>query len=144
MVVIKATQENDLALLLAAHRTASGIAVAGVPGTAWSNSIPLPRQASFGIELQFSGSVIDVLIDVEQGNREPTTEGAIDATNFAVPENSSGSSVGRVANITNNSVHIINFAPVVSGFLRLKLTGQGLNNADVKLTRARFVYVKGQ
>ena len=142
MVVVLATQEVDLALLLAAHKAAAGIAVAGT-GSARSKAIVLPRQASFGIELQFSGSVVDVLVDVEQGNQAPTTEGSSDS-NFAVPENSGGSSVGRVANITDTSVHIINYAPVVSGYLLLLLTGQGLNNADVKLTRARFVYVKGQ
>lgn len=142
MPVIKATQEIDLALLLAAHRAASGIAVAS-SGTARSNSIYLPRQASFGIELKFSGSVIDVQVDVEQGNQEPGTEGSSD-NNFVVPENSAGSSVGLIGTITDTNVHVINFAPVVSGFLRLKLTGQGLNAADTKLTRARFVYVKGQ
>lgn len=142
MVVIKATQENDLAIRLAAHKTAGGITVNAL-AVVYSNSMPLPRQASFGIELQFSGTPVNVLVEVMQGNQEPATEGTLDA-NFAVPENSAGSSVGKVAEITDEDVHVINFAPVVSGFLLLRLTGQGLNGVDTKLIRARFVYTKGQ
>ena len=141
-MVVLATQENDLALRLAAHRANSGIDVADAD-VVYSNAMILPRQASFGIELQFSGGVIDVLIDAQQANVAPATEGAADS-NYVVPENSAGNSVGRVGNITNTDVHVINFAPVVSGFLRLRLTGQGLNGATTKLTRAKFVYVKGQ
>ena len=137
---IKATVEIDLAEL-----TTTGGVTVGTTDTVFTKSQPLPRDASFSVELRFSsGGVVDVLVDVEQGNVRPTTEESADTTNYAIPENTSGSSVGRVANIVNEVNHIINFSPVVSGFIRLKLTGQGSNAADTKLVSGKIVYVKGQ
>lgn len=138
-VEIESTVEIDLATLT----TSTGIVV-NTTATVRSNSIPLPRDASFSMELLFTSSgTVDVLVDAEQGNSRPATEATSDS-NFVIPENTSGSSVGRILAVTNTNVHIINFSPVVSGYFRLKLTGQGTNAADTTLTRARLVYVKGQ
>ncbi len=120
------------------------IAVAST-GTVYSNSAPLPREASFGVELKFSSEgAVDVKVEVEQSNQRPTTEEAADATKYAVPEDTAGSSVGLVATITDELPHFVNFSPMVSGFIRLKLTGQGSNAATTKLVSAKLVYVKGQ
>jgi len=122
---------------------AGSVAVAST-GTGRTVSIALPRNASFAVELKFtSDGAVDVLVDAEEGNVRPVTEQSSD-TNLVIPENTSGTSVGRVATITDENVHIINFSPVVANVLRLKLTGQGSNHSSTVLFRARIVYVKGQ
>lgn len=121
----------------------SNVAIA-TTGTARTISVPLPRGASFSVELLFSSpGDVDVLVDAEEGNERPATEQVADA-NLVVPESTVGASVGRIGSITDENVHIINFSPVVAGVFRLLLTGQGSNNANTVLTRARLVYVKSQ
>ncbi len=135
---IKATQEIDLL------DGETGIIV-NATATVYGVSKQLPRGASFGVELQFSSpGDVDVIVNVEQGNARPGTEEAADTDLYAVPANTAGTSVGLVQTVTDEVVHLINFSPVVSGYIRLKLTGQGTNNAATTLIKAKLVYVKAQ
>lgn len=122
----------------------TGIAVASEE-YAWSNSFPLPRQSSFSVSLRFStGGATDVVVSIEQSNVKPTTEKAADTTNYALPVDVAGSSVGAIATITDEVMHVINFAPLATGFARLKFKGQNLNAATTKVVIGELYYVKGQ
>jgi len=122
--------ENYAANLLE-NESSSELAVAGEVA-AYGKSFVLPKNVSFGIELQFSkdaGSV-NVQVDLEQSNTLPTTEGAVD-TGWAV-----GDAIST--GITDTNTHIIEVAPVVTRFARLKLTGLTGNDASVALSKAKL------
>ena len=118
-----------------------GIVVAGT-GTAYTKSAPLPTQASFSILLRATSSgAIALDIEIEQSNERPTTEGAEDIINYAVPIDSDGASVGEIVSMDGATMYVINFTPVASGFFRLKATGTGSNAADTTLVVAQIYYV---
>ena len=121
----------------------SGGAIAvNADATVYSNSFPLPRTASFSVSLRAeTGGATDIVVSLEQSNVRPTTEGSADTANYTVPVNSSGTSVGVIANVTDEIMNVINFSPVVTGYGRLKITGQGLNAASTILTLAELYYV---
>jgi len=121
-----------------------GIAVAST-ATVYSNSFPLPRQASFGVLLRIASSgTVDVLVELEQSNIRPTTEGSADTTNYAEAQDVDGDAISAIATITDEVMHVVNFAPVATGFARLKITGQGSNDASTVIAVAQLYYVKGQ
>jgi hypothetical protein len=101
-------------------------------------SYPTEKGASYSFEFQFSsGGVIDVRVDLEQGNTKPATEGSA-STNWVVPNDSAEFDNSCV----DNALHIKAYAPAATGHLRLKFTGQGSNATTTVLTRARMAIIK--
>lgn len=120
----------------------AGVTTQAVGGTnvLYTNSIPMPRNATFAFVLQFSSAgAVNVKVELEQGDARPATEGAVDAE-FTVPVGASDVSAG----ITNETVNRIAYSPKVSAYCRLKLTGLAsgsANDASTVLSRAQIVYV---
>lgn len=111
--------------------------VINATATVYLQSIALPKNASFGIELQFSsGGTIDVQVDWESGNVDLTAaqENAANG-GFVVSDAVS-------AGITDANNHFLALSPVVSKFGRLKLTGQGSNAASTQIDKARVCISK--
>jgi len=109
----------------------SGDIAVNAAATAYSYIFTCPKDVSFGFELKFksSGSV-KVDIEIEQGNTAPATEGASDS-NMVVPDGAGY----LIEDVTDTNVHVVAYAPVVSNFLRIKLTGQVGNDASTVLER---------
>ena len=113
-----------------------GVASLTVGGTSvvYSKSVPMPFSDTFGLEYKMSSpGVIDVKVEIEQGNVLPTTEGASDS-NWSVVQTVE-------ASVTTNAVRHKAIAPVVAKYMRLKLTGQGTNNASTALAQSRLAFV---
>jgi len=106
------------------------IAVAGVTSV-YSETFACPKDVSFGFEFKFdSDGTVECDIEIEQGNTPPATEGVAD-TNMVVPEG-----MGYLMeNIGDKLVHVAPYAPVVSNFLRAKISGTGVNAATTVLER---------
>lgn len=133
MSEVTATQVIDLINM--GGGTSVAVATTGV---AYGQSFPLPKNASFSFELQFSsGADVDVKVEYEVGNERPTTEGSSDAA-WVTPTGADAISAG----ITDESVHIIPYAPSVARFARLKLTGQGTNAASTVLAKSKVAYIR--
>lgn len=116
---------------------ASSIAVNGT-GTAYSHSFPLPREASFSLEIQFdSAAAVDVKIEFENGSSRPDTEAASDS-DWVEADGASDVATG----VTTETVHFIPVAPTVSPFGRFKFTGQGSNAASTVITRLKVHYIQ--
>jgi hypothetical protein len=120
---------------------AGAVAVAGEV-SAWLPSFPLPRQASFTVELKFAGAAINVNVDLEQGHARPATEGSTDA-NWVTAVYANGADAGVVASgITDTNTRIIIVRPAVTRFCRLKITGATGNGAGTTIAVARVTYVR--
>ena len=106
------------------------IAVAGVT-TVYSETFVCPKDVTFGFEFKFdSDGVVECDLEIEQGNIAPVTEGAADA-NMVVPEGAGY----LMENVGDKLVHVASYAPVVSNFLRVKISGTGANDASTVLER---------
>jgi hypothetical protein len=128
-------QQQYVDVLVAGAVTELAVASTDV---AYTQSVSLPRNCSFSLELLFeSAGSVDVKVEVQHGNSAPGTEGATDP-DFVTGDGLSAISSG----ITDENVHFLAFAPYVSQYHRLKLTGQGSNAATTKLTRCRINYSK--
>lgn len=115
----------------------SSLAVA-TTGVAYGQSFPLPKNSSFSFELGFTSSGnVDVKVELEMGNERPTTEGSSDSA-WVIPTGASALSSG----ITDEATHIIPYAPSVARFARLKLTGQGTNDASTVLSKAKVAHIR--
>ena len=119
-----------------------GVASKTVAGTGvvYTYLYPVEMGASYSFEYMFSsGGVVDVKIDLEQGNvlLGAAAEGAANA-NYVVPEDAATFD----ASITDKNVHIKAYAPAATGYLRLKVTGQGSNAATTAIARARMSIVR--
>jgi hypothetical protein len=109
----------------------------GLLTTAWAHSMPLTQEASFALLVQFdSPGAVEVQLDFEQANRRPTTE-LVSDPEYVIVENAE-----PLGLITDTGVHIIAFNPTVTRYGRLKLTGQGANDAATQLVRAELTYVR--
>ena len=107
-------------------------------GVAYTFSYPTEKGASYSFEFQFdSGGVIDVKVDLEQGNTKPATEGSA-STDFVVPNDSAEFD----NSCSDKLVHIKAYAPAATSHLRLRFTGQGSNAATTVITRARMAIIK--
>lgn len=108
--------------------------VVGGTSVVYSKSVPMPFSDTFGIEYNVtSPGTIDVKVELEQGNQLPATEGAADA-NWAVTQTLETS-------LADGAVRFKALSPIVTKFMRLKLTGQGLNNASTALEKLRIAFV---
>jgi hypothetical protein len=109
-------------------------------GVVYLQSYPVEMGASYSFEYQFaSGGAVDVKLDLEQGNEllAAAAEGAANA-NYVVPEDAAAFD----AQVADKLVHIKAYAPAATGYVRLKLTGQGSNAASTAISRARMVIVR--
>ena len=124
----------------------NGAAIAvNATATAYTTYFRLPKQASFSVSLRFtSGGVVDALVELEQSNVAPTTDKAADTTNWAVPVDDAGSSVGTIQDITDKVPYVVNFAPVATAYARIKITGQGSNAATTALAVCQLYYVNNK
>jgi len=77
-----------------------------------------------------SDGTVLLKIELEVSDVLPTTEGAADATNYAVPENFADIESA----LADENLHIKNIAPPVAKYCRLKITGSGANDASTTLT----------
>lgn len=102
----------------------------------YSKCFVLPKNVSMGILLAFtkSAGVINVKVDVEVGIIPPATENAIDATNWGLS--------GNIGTVADTNMTPLVFDPVAAPYGRLKLTGQGSNDASVALAKAYFTFEK--
>jgi len=101
-------------------------------------SFPFFENRSFGWEVQFSGTTINVKIQLEQAVQgRPSSEGGGADVDYVIPDED----INIADGITDNTVHLIKFAPGVFPFGRLLLTGLSGNTSDVLLTRCRLVTV---
>jgi len=100
----------------------------GSTNTASSASIFLPKAHTFAWEVQFeSDGAIDVKVELEQ---------QFDLNDdFVVPDNKVEYPMFE---ITDSNTHIVAYAPVASLNGRLKLTGQGSNDATTTLIKAKM------
>ena len=119
-----------------------GVASKTVAGTGvvYTYLYPVEMGASYSFEYMFSsGGAVDVKIDLEQGNVLLTAaqEGLVSA-NYVVPEDAATFD----AQVNDKLVHIKAYAPAATGYVRLKLTGQGSNAATTTITRARMTLVQ--
>ncbi len=115
----------------------------GGTNVAYTKSFPLPRNSSFGWDVQFdSPGVVNVKVELEQSDVRPVTEESADTTNWTIPLNKS---TPMIAAVTDELVNKTAYAPNASAFGRLKLTGLNsgtTNDAGTVLTRARMYTVK--
>ena len=119
---------DNFDLLAAAEVTE--IAVASVTSV-YSETFICPKDVSFGFEFKFdSDGTVECDMEIEQGNTPPVTEGAADG-NMVVPEGAGY----LMENIGDKLVHVASYAPVVSNFLRAKISGTGVNAATTVLER---------
>lgn len=123
----------DLIDLVANAGGGSTIAVGGT-SVVYTKAVPMPFSDTFGIEYNLtSPGVYDVKVEVEQGNELPATEGTADA-NWGVTQT-------LETGLTDGSVRFKALAPIVAKYMRLKLTGQGSNNASTAVEKLRVAYV---
>jgi hypothetical protein len=107
-------------------------------GVVYLYSYPTEKGASYAFEYKLASSgAIDVKVELEQANVKPATEGSADG-DYVVPEDAAVFD----ANVVNANNHIKAYAPAATGFVRLKLTGQGSNAASTVISRARMSIIQ--
>ncbi len=101
----------------------------GVAGTAvvYTRAFDLNMGVFFGIRYRAvsATAATDIKVELEQSDQLPVTEGSTDA-NWVVPSGASA----LEANLTSEIWVEKTLSPIPKRFGRLKLTGQGTNNAD--------------
>lgn len=123
--------------LLADEVVAGEIGIA-TTGVAYTRSFSLPRNSSFSLDHKFtSPGTLNVKIELEGGANPPTTEGSADGD-------------WGVIDVINSSVTAKDATafdtvdPDVARYARLKITGQGSNDAGSKMTKARLHITKAR
>ena len=120
----------------------SDIAVATDDNTTavWSKSFPLHRGMNFAFEVAFTktSGAVAVKVELEQSNQRPATEGATDAA-WVIPDDKTTAMFASIADVLT---HIKAYAPDVTCFGRLKITGLTGNSGNTKLHVARMCQIK--
>ena len=121
-----------------AHSVAGGTLVAS-DNVVYTNSWTLVRKNFFGVEVKFTSDTdVNVKVELEQSNYKETSAGVADS-NFVV-------ATDTLATITDENVHLLPVAPIVTVYARLKLTGlyTGLasNSVTTVLDRANWTEVE--
>lgn len=126
--------------ILALNAGATSLATGGA-STFWTKSFPLPRNVTFGWEIQFSSpGTVTAVVELEQGNVRPVSESASDV-NWVVQDNKL--TTNRLfASIADTALHMTAYAPNAIAFGRLKITTSGANDAATALARARMYTIK--
>lgn len=117
------------------------VTVNGSSAVLYFPSFLLPRNVTFGwlVDAASVGTVA-LVIELEQGWKRPTTEGASDAT-WAVPDNKLTTS-GLFPTIADANAHITAYSPDSTPFARIKVSGASGNNAATKLTALKAYAIK--
>ncbi len=120
---------NEFLDLLNSVEGAATLAVAST-GTVYGKSFALKSNKSYGLLCAFTGTTIDVKVELEEGNDQLTAaeEGSAKSTWAVGTTISSG--------VTSSAARCLAVSPVVAKYARLKLTGQGSNSANVVLAQA--------
>jgi hypothetical protein len=121
---------------------AASAAVAGT-GVFYSESFPIPAgdpACVFDFKFTSAGSV-KCKVELEQSHVEPATEGSADA-NFIVPTTEAGATKVIAADITDEVLHSIAYAPVGKNFARVKITGVGANDASTVVDVLRMNFLR--
>ena len=105
----------------------------GSTATASSVVFPLIKNHTFAFEVQFeSDGAIDVKVELEQAFEQND--------DFVVPDNKV--EFPMFEQISDSNTHIVAYAPVATYLGRLKLTGQGSNDATTTLVKAKMYTAK--
>ena len=114
------------------YETDDEIEVGGT-NVASSCEIFLPKGHTFGWGVKFSSDgVIDVKVELEQSL-------SLD-DGYAVPDNKTN--FPMFDQVADSELHLVAYAPIASLYGRLKLTGQGSNDASTKLILAKMYTAK--
>ena len=112
--------------------TATGVEAIPVAGvvTVYSESFPLfDVEKAFGVKILAGGTgTKKVLVELEESNARPSTEGSADSDYVEAD------SVPDVALLTDTDLHIVEVEPILRMYGRLKLTGQSTNDASTTVT----------
>jgi len=99
--------------------------------TVYTRSVLMGSGENFSLRyIATSDGTVLLKIELEISNVLPTTEGAADAVNYAVPENFADIESA----LADENLHYKNIAPPVAKYCRLKITGSGANDATTTLT----------
>ena len=102
--------------------------------TIYTVSFAVGHSEKFGLHAKAaSGGTIDLLVQLEVGMVRPTTEEAVDTTNWSVPNGFSD-----IVNLVNNTLWMkeLSFPPFP--FIRFKVVGQGTNAATTTILLKLF------
>jgi hypothetical protein len=133
MVAFGKPSTNSFLDLLNDVQGAATLAVEGETAV-YGKSFALEKNRTYGLHARFTGTAINVKIELEESNQEPTTEGSADAA----------WAVGTVisAGVVNSTKVVLACSPVAAKYGRLKLTGLTGNHADVVLAHAELAFAK--
>jgi len=117
---------------LIALETSSTLAV-GTTDTAYTQSFQWPQASNWSMEYGLTSSgTMDVKVEVEVGTAAPATEGAASTSYDQVTT--------LAANLADANLHFDAPNPPVAVMGRLKLTGQGSNDASTVLSTLKLHY----
>lgn len=135
MVAVGKPSTNFVLDLLGDVQGASTLAVAGET-VVYGKSFALEKNRTYGLHARFTGTTINVKIELEESNTDLT----------AAEEGSAHAkwAVGTVisAGVVNSTKVVLACSPVAARFARLKLTGLTGNNADCVLVHAELAFAK--
>jgi len=129
------TKENKYIDLLALQGVTE-ITLPAVTGNKWSQSFPLQKNVSFGLEVKVEGSnTANVGVDVEHSNEDLTdAEQNLTNANYVVPDGEP-----EIAVLNDQKVFIIPFGPTPAINARIKFNMGAGNDATITVTRLRLV-----
>ena len=110
----------------------SGVAAMPVgahSATIYSHSFDLTRSTFFGVMMTAAGTTVKMVVELEVSDVRPTTEGAADTVNYAVPDN-----MPEVNDdLADTNLFITSMSPPAFQYGRFKIkTGAG-NTADTTI-----------
>lgn len=135
MVACGKPSTNFVLDLLADVQGAASLAMAAET-TVYGKSFALEKNRTYGLHARFTGTTINVKIELEESNTDllAAEEGSAHAK-WAV-----GSVVS--AGVVNSTKVVLACSPVAAKYGRLKLTGLTGNHADVVLVHAELASAK--
>jgi hypothetical protein len=135
MVAFGKPSTNFVLDLLNDVQGAAELALAGEVAY-YSKSFALEKNRTYGLHARFTGTAINVKIELEESNYDLTAaeEGAAHAK-WAVGTQLS-------AGVVNSTKVVLACSPVAAKYARLKLTGLTGNHADCKLVLAELASAK--
>lgn len=118
----------------------TGVAEIPVASTAtvYTRSVPIQESDRFSLYAKAASSgAIDVVVQLECGMVLPTTEEAVDATNYSIPDGFSD-----IKNLVSTTLFQKEVSIPPFPFMRIKLVGQGSNHASTTVTLKLFKQTK--
>ena len=115
----------------------SSIAVGGESGVFYSEAVGLPEDATFCFNVKAtSGGVVKLIVDFENCNAQPETEGSADL-NYVVPDGKSE----VIADLNDQLAHRVPYSPAATKFGRFKITKVATNAASTVLSELSISYI---